>query len=479
MGKPVHCLAFDLGSSGGIATLGTYEGSRLSLETVHSFERRPVRIGSHWFWEVFSDLEEIRKGLIKASIKLDGKPFTVGIDTWGVDYGLIDRAGDLMAPVHAYRDPRTEGLFDELFELVPKEEIYRRTGIMFIQFNTLLQLYSHKRKKPWIFDNAESLLFPPDLFAYFLTGKKVNEMTIASTSQFFDPSSRTWAPDVMEKAGIPSRLLCPLVNPGTFIGPLEEGFRQASGLSSGISVVAVGGHDTASAMAATPFERGAKSAFISLGTWSLLGMELDEPQLSPKSMEMNFTNEMGVGNKVVYHKIIAGMWLIQECRRCWRERGSDLSYGEIHQAALSVSPGGFQFDPDDLRFMNPDNMPEAIASWFTDRGLESPKTTGEFARSIYDSLAIRYGETLRGIEETVGIKVENMNIVGGGTKASLLCQLTANATGKPVLAGPVEATTMGNLLCQLQALGVIDGLDEGRDVIRRSCEISRYEPKCV
>lgn len=476
METAVHCLAFDLGSSGGRATLGTYDGESLSLETVHSFERRPIRVGARWYWEVLSDLEEIRKGLIKASTRLKGKPFTVGIDTWGVDYGLIDEAGDLMVPVHSYRDPRTEGLYDELFELIPKDEIYRRTGIMFIQFNSLLQLYAHRREKPWIFDHAKSLLFPPDLFAYFLTGKMANEVTIASTSQFFDPSSRSWAPDLLEKAGVPSGLLCPLISPGSFIGPLEDGFRQASGLPEGISVVAVAGHDTASALAATPFEKGIRSSFISLGTWSLLGMELDRPELSPKSMEMNFTNEMGVGDKVVYHRIIAGLWLIQECRRSWRDRGSDLSYDEIHEAAHSVTPGRFLFDPDDLRFMNPDNMPEAIASWFIDRGEEPPETVGEFARSIYDSLASRYGNALRDMEDTVGV-VDRINIVGGGTKASLLCQLTANATGKTVLAGPVEATTMGNLICQLQALGVVDGLDEGRDVIRRSCKLHRYEPK--
>lgn len=477
MEMPVHCLAFDLGSSGGRATLGTYDGERLSLETVHSFERRPVRVGSRWYWEILYDLEEIRKGLVKASVKLDGRPFTVGIDTWGVDYGLIDSVGDLMAPVHSYRDPRTEALYDELFELVSMDEIYGRTGIMFIQFNTLLQLYAHKKEKPWIFDEAESLLFPPDLFAYFLTGRKVNEETIASTSQFFDPSVRGWAPDIMEKAGIPSRLLCPLITPGTPIGPLDEGFRQASGLPAGISVVAVGGHDTASALAAAPFDPEGRSAFISLGTWSLLGMELDGPQLSPRSMEMNFTNEMGVGGKVVYHKIIAGLWLIQECRRCWRDRGSDLSYDDIHEAACSATPGSFLFDPEDPRFMSPDNMPEAIVSWFTERGLVAPETVGEFSRSIYDSLASRYGDTLREMEATVGFEVDRVNIVGGGTKASLLCQLTSDATGKTVIAGPVEATTMGNLLCQLQALGVVDGLEEGRNVIKRSCELCRYEPE--
>ncbi|WP_286979052.1 MULTISPECIES: rhamnulokinase [Aminobacterium] len=475
-GDMTHLLAFDLGSSTGRALWGTYKDGQLSFEVIHSFPNGPIRLNGSWYWDILRIYDEMLVALRNAGQLAQGAPFTVGIDTWGVDCAFVDKTGQLMAPVHHYRDPRTEGLYSEIFQNVAREEIYSRTGIMFIQFNSLVQLFAEKKSRPWLLNQAEKLLFPPDLFTYFLTGQYFNEITIASTSQFLDPATRSWDRGLLECLEIPHHFLCPLISPGTIIGPLSPYVQAETGLGNEVTVVAVGGHDTASALSAAPTETSA-SAVISAGTWSLLGRELDSPERSSHSLNANFTNECSVGNKIFYHKILCGLWLIQECRRIWEEEGKELSYSEIHEAAEMAEPLQHIFYPDDPRFMNPLNMPDEIRGFFLDRGEDAPEGVAEMARSIYESLALNHAYVLQGIEKTLGTAIDVVHIVGGGSQAELLCQFTANASGKTVVAGPIEATALGNMLAQLKAQGLISGLEEGRRIVRNSLNLKVYKPR--
>lgn len=470
-----NLLAFDLGSSGGRALWGTCDGDRLSMTVLHRFPNGPVRMRGGWYWDMLRLVSEVEEGIRKAVRHSGGAPFTIGVDTWGVDYALVDGAGELLGNVRNYRDPRTEGLYEEIFPVVSKEELYSTTGIMFIQFNTLVQLYAEKKSRPWALENAQSLLFPPDFFNWVLTGKTTNELTIASTSQFLDPGTGQWAEELLDRLEIPRHFLCPLVRPGTVIGPLTPEIRALTGAGEGVKVVAVGGHDTASALYATPFD-GPDRAFISAGTWSLLGRELQKPERSAASMNSNFSNECGVGGTIAYNTILGGLWIIQECRRCWKKEGTDLSYGEIHAAAGEAEELRYIFDPDDPRFMNPDNMPREIVSWFEERGEEGPRTLAEIARSVYESLAVNHALALRKMENVFGSPLQGVHIVSGGSQAEMLCRFTADASGLPVYAGPVEATAIGNMLSQLVAVGAVSGTEEGREIVRRSYEIVTYEP---
>jgi len=470
-------LAFDLGSSGGRAQWGQFDGKKLAIEEIHRFPNVPVRLGERWYWDVLRIFEEMQYGLRKAANRANGNDFTLGIDTWGVDYGLLDASGELMSHISHYRDARTDGLYEKIFRKIAKVDIYKLTGIMFIQFNTLVQLYADLRNRPWLLENACDLLFVPDLFNYLLTGERFSEMTIASTSQFFNPASKTWANSVFKVLELPTRLLQPIIRPGMKMGHLKPALQLNAGFKGAVDVIAVGSHDTASAWAATPIEKGVPGALISLGTWSLLGTELDEPNFSDASLAYNFTNECGVAGTVVYHKILGGLWLIQECRRCWREAGQSLTYEEIHQAAASAAPLRFLFDPDDQKFLNPDRMPETITAYFSDLKLPAPEGVPQIARCIYESLALNYRYTIDLMEQITQRPIEVIHIVGGGSQARLLCQFTANAADKKVIAGPVEATTVGNMLMQLQARGAIQGLSQGRQMVRHSFALKNFEPE--
>lgn len=470
-----NLLAFDLGSSGGRAFWGTYDGSRLFMEVLHTFPNGPVRMCGGWYWDILRLVSEVEEGIRVAVRKSGGEPFTIGVDTWGVDYALLDASGHLLGNVHNYRDPRTEVLYDEIFSVLSKEEIYATTGIMFIQFNTLVQLYAEKKTRPWSLEYARNLLFPPDFFNWVLTGRCVNERTIASTSQFLDPGTGEWAHELLDRLRIPRRFLCPIVPPGTVLGSLTPEMRSLTGASEAVRVVAVGGHDTASALYATPFA-GPDCAFISAGTWSLLGRELQEPERSAASMDGNFSNECGVPDTIAYNKILCGLWLIQECRRCWKEAGNGMSFEDIHAAAREAEGLRFVFDPDDPRFINPDNMPCEIAKWFTDRGEDAPQTVSEIARSVYESLALNHALALSDMKKIFGKPLEAVHIVSGGSKAELLCRFTADASGLPVHAGPVEAAAIGNMLSQLVATGVVSGTKEGREIVGRSYAITTCEP---
>jgi sugar (pentulose or hexulose) kinase len=374
------------------------------------------------------------------------------------------------------RDPRTTGAYRAIYATVDASELYRRTGAMEIEINTLAQLFVEKRQQPWLHDVAQSLLFVPDFIAWALTGQKASELTIASTSQLIDPIRRDWANDIIRRLEFPRRIFNRLVEPGSVIGPVLPSVASSLGLPTGSTVIAVASHDTAAAAAAAPIAPDRSAAFISLGTWSLLGQELSGPNLSSAAREGNFTNECGIGGRIVFHKILLGLWLLQECHRVWRETRTNLSFADIHAAAAALPPAQWVFDVGDPRFVAPDHILDEITGWFTDRRLAAPTSMGEVARAIYDSLAFSHRRAIRTLETITGDPIDIIHIVSGGSQASILCQATADATGTSVATGPVEAAVVGNLLCQLIARRELEDINDGRDLVRRSFPITVLKP---
>lgn len=473
---PARLIVFDLGNASGRVHLGWLEDGVLHAEEIHRFDNGPSRLGPRWHWDVLRLYAEVIEGLRRAAPRVRQSPVTIGVDAWGVDYAFLDAGGGLMAPMRHMRDPRTDEVYDEIHRKLGREELYRRTGAMTIQINTLAQLYAERRDQPWLQEKAATLLFTADLINYFLTEERVSDVTIASTSQLLDPARRAWRPDVLEDLELASHFLPPLVEPGSLLGRLLPEVREATGLGEEARVVVVAGHDTAAAVAATPFTPGRRSAFLSSGTWSLLGREIAAPDLSAAALAGNFTNECGVGGTIVFHRILTGLWLVQECRRIW-SKTAPLDYGDLDRAAASAPPLAHVFDPDDPRFLKPADMPGAIASWFGERGLAAPEGVGSITRAIYDSIALNHRHTIDALTPPGQGGIEEINFVGGGVQAPLLAQATADAAGAPVIAGPQEATVAGNMLCQLIAVRGIGGLEEGREIVRRSTDLTTYRPR--
>lgn len=471
-----NVLAIDLGASSGTAVLGQYDGSKLHFQDVHKFENGGEQVRGEYFWDILKLYHEIKVAVHKAVQMTGNNLLSLGIDTWGVDYGLLDQSDRLLANPYCYRDSRTEGLMEEICEKVGKEEVYRLTGIQFIWFNTLYQLYADKKYRPWLLENAKSLLFIPDLLNFFLTGNKFNEHTMASTSQMLVAGEDEWAASLCDKLGLPADILQDIIYPGNIVGQLSPSVKEECRLDSDLDVVAVASHDTASAIAAAPIEDSEDTAYLSSGTWSLMGMELDEPFIADASMQRNFTNEAGLGRKITFLKNLCGLWLIQECRRGWRKEGLDLSYDQIDKAAWEAESGKFRIDPNAPDFKNPPDMPAAIRAYCRNSGQPEPENYGEMARGIYESLAESYKQTIRELEEATGKEISALNIVGGGTRVDILNQFTADAIGKTVTCGPAEATAIGNILAQLIAAGRIEGLQEGRELIRKTVELKHYQP---
>ncbi len=468
-------IVLDLGNASGRVYLGALEDERLRTEEVYRFANGPSRLGRRWYWDVLRLHAEMMEGLRRVAERIGDAPATIGVDAWGVDYAYLDSSGALLTLMRHMRDPRTDGVYEEIHRRLSRDELYRRTGAMTIQINTLAQLFAERREQPWLQDAAATLLFTSDLINFFLTGRRVSEVTIASTSQFLDPARRDWRPDVLSDLGLASHFLPPLVEPGVVLGPILQEVRRATGLGERVQVVAVAGHDTAAAVAAAPFTPGKRTAFLSAGTWSLLGQEIGAPNLTAASRDSNFTNECGVGGTIVHHKILCGLWLVQECRRIWSTTAT-LDYADLDRAAAASSPLAFVFDPDDPRFLSPPDMPAAIMSWFRDRGLPAPEGVGPIARAIYDSLALNQRHSLEALMQSDHRAIEEINLVGGGVQSALLAQATADATDAPILAGPREATVAGNMLCQLIAEGRISSLQQGRAIVRRSNDLSTYRP---
>jgi rhamnulokinase len=466
-------LAFDLGAESGRGILGRLDGGRLQLEVMHRFPNGPVRTLDTLHWDVLRLYSEMLNGLRLCAGKVGGVD-AVGVDTWGVDFALLGRDGTLLGNPRHYRDPHTEGIMDAAFDRVGRAEIFRQTGIQFMRFNTLFQLLALQRDHSPLLESARALLFIPDLFHYFLTGIKVNELTDASTSQLLDPATRGWAYPLAQEFGL-GDLLGTLVQPGTILGPLRPAVVEETGLTP-VPVIATATHDTAAAVAAVP-AAGESWAYISSGTWSLMGVELSAPLVGEAALDANFTNEIGFGGTVCFLKNIMGLWLVQECRRAWERAGQTYGYDELMRQAAAAPPFVSLVDPDHSSFILPANMPAALGEFCRATGQPVPSGVGATVRCALESLALRYRWVLGKLEELTGRKREVIHIVGGGSQAELLCQLTADACDRPVLAGPVEATAIGNVLVQAIGLRAVGSLADAREVVRRSFEVRRYEPK--
>jgi rhamnulokinase len=467
-------LAFDLGAESGRGVLGLFDGRQLRLESVHRFPNNPVRTLDSLHWDVLNLYSEMLTALRRCAAE-HGPIESLGVDTWGVDFALLGRGGALLGNPRHYRDPHTEGVMDAAFSRVRRQEIFRQTGLQFMRFNTLFQLLALQRDRSPLLDVAENLLFMPDLFHYFFTGIKVNEATDASTSQLYDPSAKTWAFGLARAFGLPERMLGTLVAPGTVLGPLRSGVASETGLNPSL-VIAPASHDTASAVAAVPAQ-GASWAYISSGTWSLMGAELTEPLIDDRVAGCNFTNEGGVNGTIRFLKNIMGLWLVQECRRSWEREGKTYGYVELARLAERAPPFVSLVNPDHENFLLPPNMPAALAEFCRRTGQLMTPDPGSVVRCALESLAFRYRWTLDRLEELLARRLDVVHVVGGGSQNALLCQLTADACNRPVHAGPVEATAIGNVLVQAIGLGILGSLAEAREVVRRSFEVRTYLPQ--
>ncbi|NPV53288.1 MAG: rhamnulokinase [Firmicutes bacterium] len=475
MSSILKVLALDLGAESGRAVLGKFDGEGLSLEEVHRFPNEPVRIPDGLHWDVLRLFHEMKRGLGLAMQKHGKDLAGLGVDTWGVDFGLLGRGDVLLGNPHHYRDHRTDGAAGEVFKILPQDEIFRRTGIQFMQINTIFQLWAMKRSGSPILEMAETLLMLPDLFNFLFTGKKASEFTIATTSELYDPTEGDWSRAILDALGLPGHIFTHIVQPGTVIGPLGPWVAREIGAGGEIPVIAPAGHDTACAVAAVP-ARQADYVYISSGTWSLVGVEVTRPVINELTMTLNFTNEGGVAGTFRLLKNVTGLWLVQQCRRAWERAGEALTYDQITEMARRARPLASIIDPDCGRFLSPEDMPSEIQRCCEETGQPVPQTRGEIVRCALDSLALKYRWVVERLEDILGRKLPVIHIVGGGTKNTLLCQLAANATGRPVIAGPVEATAIGNSIMQAMALGYIRSIAEAREMVRRSFPLRAYEP---
>lgn len=466
-------LAFDLGASSGRGILASLEDGKITLKEIHRFPNNGVKVRSTLYWDVLYLFDQIKQGITNA--KLEGGFDSIGIDTWGVDFGLIDSDGNLIGNPVTYRDARCDNIPDELFELVGREEVYKRTGIQILNFNTLFQLYYMCKYKKSEVERGESLLFMPDLLGYFLTGEKKNEYTISSTSQMINPHTRTWDYELLEKVGIKKELLGDIIMPGEKLGKLSEELCDELGIEP-VDVVAVGSHDTASAVVAVPTEVD-DFVYVSCGTWSLFGTELSEPVITDEARDASYTNEGGYGGKIRFLTNIMGLWLIQESRRTWNRKGNDFSFNDLEKAALACEPFKCFIDPDYPEFGKPGDIPARIQKYCEKTGQYVPQTVGEIVRCIYESLALKYYHSFLNLKKISGKSFDAINIVGGGTKDPLLCQMASNACNTTVYAGPIEATALGNIAVQLMAIGEIKDLKEARKIIKNSFDTKTYTPE--
>ncbi len=475
MAETAKFLAIDLGAESGRGVVGLLgDDGKLSLEEVHRFPTGPVRVLDHLHWDVLRFFTEIKAAVRQCAQTHGADLRAIGVDTWGVDFGLLGRGDVLLGNPYHYRDQRTDGMMEEAFRRVPREEVFAQTGIQFMKLNTLYQLLAMRVEDSPLLEVAETLLLMPDLFNFFLTGTKAAEFSIATTTQFYDPRQCAWATPILEAMDLPTGILPEIIQPGTPVGTLLASVAEETGAGR-VPVVAPACHDTGSAVAAVP-ARGEDWCYISSGTWSLMGIETPEPLIDERSLRFNVTNEGGVGGTIRFLKNIMGLWLVQECRRQWEREGNTYSYDTLTRLAAEALPFVSVIDPDDASFLAPGDMPAAIRAFCARTGQPEPQSVGATVRCALESLALKYRWVLERLEEIRGRRLETIHIVGGGSQNRILNQLAADATGRPVVAGPVEATAIGNVLMQAIGLGHLGSLAESREVVRRSFAVETFTP---
>ncbi len=466
-------LAFDIGASSGRGIVATFEDGKITLKEIHRFPNNGVNVRGTLYWDVLYLFDQIKQGIVNA--RLAGGFDSIGIDTWGVDIGLVDETGELLCnPIH-YRDARNDKILEEVFEVISKDELYKKTGIQIMGFNTLFQLYYLVKYKPELLKRADKFLFMPDLLNYFLTGVKKSEYTIASTSQMLDPYKRTWNKDLISLFGIPENILCDIIKTGEILGKLSPEICEELGVDS-VDVVATTGHDTASAVVSVPTTED-DFVYISSGTWSLFGTELSEPIISDEEIAVSYTNEGGFDGKIRYLANIMGLWIIQEVRREWAKKGEEYSFSELADMALEAEEFKSFLKPNYPEFAKPGNMVKKIQSYCEKTGQAVPQTKGEIVRCIYESLALEYRQAYENLSKITGKSFKGINVVGGGSNATLFCQMTANSCNIEVSAGPTEATALGNIAVQLVASGDIKDIKEARSIIKNSFDVKIYHPE--
>ena len=473
-------VAIDLGASSGRHVAGRFDGRRLQLEEIHRFDNGPVVVGESLHWDLLYLWSEVLRGLRAARQKFGSEIASVGVDTWGVDFGLLGRGDVLLGNPYHYRDPRTNGVMERAFELVGRENIFRHTGLQFMQFNTLYQLLAMKWGRSPLLEIAETFLMMPDLFHWLMTGVKTNEFTNATTTQFFNPITHDWARELLAEFELPTHILLPISEPRSRIGRLRPQVAKELGLPD-TEVILPGTHDTASAVMAVPAasKPGEQPdwCYISLGTWALMGVEVPQPVVTDEVLTFNFTNEGGVGGTIRLLKNITGLWLVQECRRIWNLAGRNWGWEELNRLSAAAKPLMSFIDPDSPEFLAPQDMPEAIRQYCQRSGQPVPSDEGAILRCALESIAMKFRFVFERCEKLVGRRIEVIHIVGGGTQNRQLCQAAADACGRPVLAGPIEATAIGNLMMQAVAWGDVGSIAEAREVIRNSFPVDRYEPQ--
>jgi sugar (pentulose or hexulose) kinase len=470
----LNMLAFDYGAGSGRALLGLFDGDRLSLEEIHRLPNGPIELRGSDFWNILALYGELQKGIGSYVRTRGNRLSSIGIDTWGVDFGLLDEQGDLIGNPYHYRGRHSEGMIAEALNRMPRERIYQTTGISFEQYNTLFQLLGLVLRKPHLVERAHTFLLMPDLLAYFLTGEKKTELTNASTTQLLAWRDQKWASGLLDAMGIPRDLFTELEGPFTVRGHLETGLSDELGVGR-VPVISVASHDTASAIAAAPIGPG-NHAFVSSGTWSLFGVEVTKPFITPQTLRWNYTNELGAGGRTNLMKNIMGMWILDECRREWDLSGLHTGFDDLQEAASRSAPFFCFIDPDDESFYRPGGMVGRIREFCRRTDQEEPQEVGQIVRCVLESLAMKYRWSIERLEQITERSIESLHVVGGGAKNGFLNQAVADAIGRPVRCGPVEATAIGNLLGQAIALGELAGLEQGRELVARSFPTEDFAP---
>ncbi len=473
--QTTNFLAIDLGASSGRVMLGAWDGARFALRELHRFPNGPVAVRGHLYWDILRLWQEIQAGIARYAAESSAPLAGIGIDTWAIDFALLDAAGRLLGNPYHYRDGRTDGMPEQVDARISPAQLYAQTGIQRMPINTLYQLFSMGVNHDPQLAAARTLLLIPDLFHYWLIGRAVAEYTNATTTQFYDARAGGWAIDLLAALDLPTALLPPLVAPGTLLGDLLPDVGAAVGLAGSVPVIATATHDTASAVAAIP-GLDADSLYISSGTWSLVGVETAGPILTERARLLNFTNEGGVAGTIRFLKNVGGLWLLQECQRVWERKGHPATWADLLAQAALAPPLRSVVDPDAPEFLHPGDMPAALRAYCRRTGQPVPATVGALVRCCLESLALRYRWVLAALERLLGHPLTTIRIVGGGSQNALLCQWTADACARPVVAGPVEATALGNILVQALATGTLPNLAAGRRAVAASVPLASYAP---